>query len=175
MTGLGAAVAALAVPMGCAGAGAGASNRPAGLAPAGVCGGFAQDTAASAALTAALGSERLTDDRSEPEKALDLLRDATAAPLADSYRPQPVPYCALLPAQGGRDGLTVEVNPIAKAPGMHGSCCSTNRPSTPPADWPTRPDGPARATGPCYSPNTGSATIRPPRAMKMRLASLASW
>ncbi|MFF5917816.1 hypothetical protein ACFY8C_05675 [Streptomyces flavochromogenes] len=116
LTRLGAA-AAVAVLTGCSGADA--PKRPEGLPPAEVCGGFAKGTPAGAALVAAMGSDRFTDGLSEPEKALALLRDATAAPLADTYRPQPKSYCTLLPVSGGGDSLTVNVNPIGKAPGMH--------------------------------------------------------
>lgn len=66
-----------------------------------------------------MGSERFRDSLSNPEKALDLLRDATSAPLADSYRPQAVKYCGLLPMESGKDSLSIELNPAREAPGLH--------------------------------------------------------
>ncbi|MFF9428965.1 hypothetical protein [Streptomyces sp. NPDC014746] len=98
--------------------GGGTSEESEGVAASAVCGGFAKDAAATAALKAATGSDRFDDDLSKPEKALDGLRDATRAPLADSYRPLPVPYCWLLPTGGGEKTVIVKLSPTNKAPGL---------------------------------------------------------
>ncbi|MFB7448614.1 hypothetical protein [Streptomyces sp. NPDC056194] len=115
---IGTAVAVAVVLTSCSGGDA--TEKPEGLAANAVCGGFAKDAEATAALKAATGSERFDDDLSKPQKALDGLRDATRAPLADSYRPLPVPYCWLLPAEGGEKTLKVDLSPtnIKKAPGL---------------------------------------------------------
>ncbi|MEU3690067.1 hypothetical protein [Streptomyces narbonensis] len=117
---IGAAVVVAALLTGCSGGDGGDGTEEAkGLTAAEVCRGFAKDAPAAAALTAAMGSERFRDGMSEPDKALNLLKDATEAPLADSYRPQPVKYCWLLPAEGEKDGLSVEFGPAQKAPGLN--------------------------------------------------------
>jgi hypothetical protein len=107
--------------MGCSGAESdrGVAKEGEGLAAAQVCGGFAEGTAAESALEAALGAERLTDDPSDPRKALERLRDATRAPWADASRPQAVRYCHLRSATGGPNDLFIELNTAAKAPGLH--------------------------------------------------------
>ncbi|MET9954907.1 hypothetical protein ABZ135_25635 [Streptomyces sp. NPDC006339] len=83
-----------------------------------VCGAFAKDAPASAALESVMGAERFTDDLSEPGKALDELRAASRTPLARTYRPQPVKYCWLLPAQKGPKDLQVEVNATPEVPAV---------------------------------------------------------
>ncbi|MCZ0979796.1 hypothetical protein O1L60_14275 [Streptomyces diastatochromogenes] len=113
---IGSAVAVAVVLTSCSSGGD--TEKRKGLAASAVCGGFAKDAAATAALKAATGSERFDDGPSKPQKALDGLRDATRAPLADSYRPLPVPYCRLLPAEGGEKTLIVKLSPTDKAPGL---------------------------------------------------------
>ncbi|MFB7589515.1 hypothetical protein [Streptomyces sp. NPDC056169] len=108
------AVAALAS---CSGGGSGEGTKePEGLTAAEACGGFAKDAASTAALKAVLGGDRFEDNYSKPDKALDRLRDDAAAPWADSYRPQPVTYCGLLPAEGGPKNLKIEVGAVGKGP-----------------------------------------------------------
>ncbi|MFE5593378.1 hypothetical protein [Streptomyces sp. NPDC056549] len=114
---IGSAVAVAVILTSCSGGGD-ATGEPKGLAASAVCGGFAKDAGAMAALKAATGSERFDDGLSKAQKALDGLRDATRAPLADSYRPRPVPYCWLLPAEGGEKTLIVKLSPTTKAPGL---------------------------------------------------------
>ncbi|WP_260605747.1 hypothetical protein [Streptomyces sp. WAC01280] len=120
LTRLGAAVAVAALLTSCSGGNDdGGAEEPKGLTAAEVCGGFAKDPASTAALKAAMSSERFRDNLSASEKALDLLRDATRAPLADSYRPQPVKYCWLLAEETGKDSLAIELSPTQRAPGLH--------------------------------------------------------
>lgn len=102
------AVAVAAALVGCSGGGGG-TEQPEGLSVAEACGGLAQDAAVAAALTAVLGSERFEDDLSTPDKALDRLRDDSRAPWADSYQPQPVRYCGLVPAEGDPKGIAIEL------------------------------------------------------------------
>lgn len=117
LTRLGAAVAAAALLAGCSGGDGGeVPQEPEGLAAAEVCGGFAKDAPAAAALKAVLGSERFEDDLSKPDKALARLRDDAAEPWADSYRPQAVRYCGLRPAEGGQKDLKIEVGAVGKGP-----------------------------------------------------------
>ncbi|WP_229842974.1 hypothetical protein [Streptomyces tanashiensis] len=111
----GAAVAVAALLTSCSGGGE-PTEEPKGLTAAEACGGFAGDAAATAALKAVLGGERFQDSFSKPDKALSGLRDAAAAPWADSYRPQPVTYCGLRPAEGGTKDLKIEVNAVGKGP-----------------------------------------------------------
>ncbi|CAM5230471.1 hypothetical protein [Streptomyces narbonensis] len=120
VAGIGAAVAVAVLLTGCSGGDAGDGAQEAkGLTAAEVCRGFAKDAPTAAALKAAMGSERFRDDLSEPDRALDLLKDATKAPPADSYRPQPVKYCRLLPAESEKDSLSIEFGPAQKAPGLN--------------------------------------------------------
>ncbi|MFF5763544.1 hypothetical protein ACFY8F_13565 [Streptomyces tanashiensis] len=113
----GAAVAVAALLTSCSGGGESA-EEPKGLTVAEACGGFAGDAAATAALKAVLGGERFQDSFSKPDKALSGLRDAAAAPWADSYRPQPVTYCGLRPAEGGTKDLKIEVGAVRAAPAV---------------------------------------------------------
>ncbi|MFE0653608.1 hypothetical protein ACFVZH_34110 [Streptomyces sp. NPDC059534] len=117
---IGAAVAVAALLTSCSGGDGGeAAPESDHLSAAEVCGGFAKDPATAAALEGAMGAKRFSDNLSEPEEALAALRDATRAPLADSYRPQPVKYCWLLPKDTEGDSLVIGVNAIRRAPGMH--------------------------------------------------------
>ncbi|MFI8768492.1 hypothetical protein ACIGN6_26810 [Streptomyces sp. NPDC053792] len=112
---IGAVVAVAAVLTGCGGGGE-APAAPEGLTATEACGGFAKDAAATAALKAVLGGERYEDDLSKPDEALTGLREAAAAPWADSYRPQPVRYCGLqAPGDASKD-LKIEVNAVRQAP-----------------------------------------------------------
>ncbi|MEU4101629.1 hypothetical protein [Streptomyces tanashiensis] len=113
----GAAVAVAALLTSCSGGGE-STEEPKGLTAAEACGGFAGDAAATAALKAVLGGERFQDFFSKPDKALSGLRDAAAAPWADSYRPQPVTYCGLRPAEGGPKDLKIEVGAVRAAPAV---------------------------------------------------------
>ncbi|MFB6839990.1 hypothetical protein [Streptomyces sp. NPDC056361] len=113
---IGAAVVVAAVLTSCGGGGGGGTGEPEGRAAAEVCGGFAGDAATAAALQAVLGGERFEDDTSRAERALGRLRDDAAAPWADSYRPQPVKYCGLAPAEGGPKDLRIEVGAVGKGP-----------------------------------------------------------
>lgn len=82
-----------------------------GLAASEVCGGFAKEAPAETALKAVMGTERFTSDLSEPEKALEALRQAALidqSAKADKPRMKGVPFCWLLPAEGGEDSLRVE-------------------------------------------------------------------
>ncbi|CAM5234149.1 hypothetical protein SNARM312S_01028 [Streptomyces narbonensis] len=115
VAGIGAAVAVAVLLTGCSGGDAGDGAQEAkGLTAAEVCRGFAKDAPTAAALKAAMGSERFRDDLSEPDRALDLLKDATKAPPADSYRPQPVKYCRLLPAESEKDSLSIEFGRVRR-------------------------------------------------------------
>ncbi|WP_329279264.1 hypothetical protein [Streptomyces sp. NBC_00691] len=117
LTRLGAAAAVAALLTSCSGGnGGGGAEEPQGLAAAEVCGGFAEDGAATTALKAVLGSGRFEDNYSKPDKALARLRDDAAAPWADSYQPQPVTYCGLVPAEGGPKNLKIEVNAVGEGP-----------------------------------------------------------
>ncbi|MFE7514280.1 hypothetical protein ACFU8I_24080 [Streptomyces sp. NPDC057540] len=98
------------------GDGGDAPEAPKGLTAAQACGGFAKDTAATAALNAVLGGDRFEDNLSKPEKAVAALRADAAAPWADAYRPQPVTYCGLRPEAGGEKDLKIQVNAAEEAP-----------------------------------------------------------
>ncbi|MFC9588238.1 hypothetical protein ACFTUC_00215 [Streptomyces sp. NPDC056944] len=98
------------------GDGGDSAEAPKGLTVAEACGGFAKDAAATTALNAVLGGDRFEDNLSKPEKALAGLRDAAAAPWADSYRPQAVTYCGLRPEAGGEKDLKIEVGAVGKGP-----------------------------------------------------------
>ncbi|MFE9136867.1 hypothetical protein [Streptomyces sp. NPDC007355] len=114
---IGAAAVVAALLAGCSGGDGGdATKEPEGLSAAEVCGGFAKDAPAAAALKAVLGSERFEDDLSKPDKALARLHADAAAPGADSYRPQAVRYCGLRPAEGGQKDLKIEVGAVGKGP-----------------------------------------------------------
>ncbi|KQX52701.1 MULTISPECIES: hypothetical protein [unclassified Streptomyces] len=127
LTRIGAAVAVAAVLTGCSG-GSGSdgggdgdgTEKAGGVSAAAVCGGvFAGDAAATAALEGALGAERFEEGSPKPEEALGLLRDASRAPLADSYRPQPVKYCDLHAAGSVENDLSVRLAPAQGAPGLN--------------------------------------------------------
>ncbi|MER5706761.1 hypothetical protein ACIGW7_39745 [Streptomyces sp. NPDC053253] len=117
LTRLGAAVAVAALLTSCSGGNDdGGAEEPKGLTAAEVCGGFAKDPASTAALKAVLGGDRFEDNYSKPDRAIDKLRDDAAAPWADSYRPLPVTYCGLRPAEGGPKDLKIEVGAVRKGP-----------------------------------------------------------
>ncbi|MGW4723537.1 hypothetical protein [Streptomyces sp. NPDC004291] len=114
-----AAVALAALLAGCSGGDGGdggGAAAPKGLSAAEVCGGFAGEAPAAAALGAVVGGGRFEDDRSKPDEALGGLRDAAAAPRADAYRPQPVRYCGIRPAGSGTEGIAIEVDAVGKGP-----------------------------------------------------------
>ncbi|MFE9737931.1 hypothetical protein [Streptomyces sp. NPDC006477] len=114
---IGAAAVVAALLAGCSGGDGGdATKEPEGLSAAEVCGGFAKDAPAAAALKAVLGSERFEDDLSKPDKAVARLRADAAAPWADSYRPQAVKYCGLRPVEGGQKDLGIDVGAVGKGP-----------------------------------------------------------
>ncbi|WP_202490754.1 MULTISPECIES: hypothetical protein [Streptomyces] len=112
---IGVAAAAAALLTSCSG-GDGGTKEPEGLAAAEVCGGFAKEGPVEAALKAVLGSDRFEDNYSKPDKAVARLRDDAAAEWADAYRPQPVTYCGLRPAEGGEKDLKIEVGAVEKGP-----------------------------------------------------------
>ncbi|MCX5226505.1 hypothetical protein [Streptomyces sp. NBC_00233] len=117
LTRCGAAVVVAALLTSCSGGNDdGGAEEAKGLAAAEACGGFARDGAATTALKAVLGGDRFEDNYSKPDKALSRLRDDAAAPWADSYRPQPVTYCGLVPAVGGPKDLKIEVGAVGEGP-----------------------------------------------------------
>ncbi|MER6097168.1 hypothetical protein ABT154_15195 [Streptomyces sp. NPDC001728] len=126
LTRIGAAVAVAVVLTSCSG-GTGSGNgsggdgteKSGGVSAAGICGGVFAGDAATAALEGAMGAERFEEGSTKPEKALDLLRDASRAPLADSYRPQPVKYCGLHAAGSVETDLSVQLAPAHGAPGLN--------------------------------------------------------
>ncbi|MFE1550434.1 hypothetical protein [Streptomyces sp. NPDC058718] len=115
LTRLGAAVAVAALLTSCSGGNDdSAAEEPNGLTAAEACGGFAKDAASTAALKAVLGGDRFEDNYSKPDRAIERLRDDAVAPWADSYRPLPVTYCGLRPAEGGQKDLKIEVGAVRK-------------------------------------------------------------
>ncbi len=117
LAGIGAAVAVAALLTSCSGGDGEGTKAPEGLAAAEVCGGFAKDASTAAVLKAAMGSERFDDDLSNPDKALDRLRDAARDPQSDPQRPQTLKYCYLLPAGGG-ESLYIQLGTAQGAPGL---------------------------------------------------------
>ncbi|MFF8840643.1 hypothetical protein [Streptomyces sp. NPDC015130] len=117
VAGIGAAVAVAALLTGCSGGNGGdGTEETGGLTAAEACGGFAKGAPVAAALKAVLGTERYEDNLSKPDEALTALRDSAAEEWSDSYRPQPVTYCGLRPAEGGQKDLKIEVGAVGKGP-----------------------------------------------------------
>ncbi|MFC9395252.1 hypothetical protein ACFTWS_19135 [Streptomyces sp. NPDC057027] len=110
-----AALAVAALLAGCSGGGE-TTKEPEGLTAAEACGGFAKDSATTAALKAVLGGDRFDDNLSKPEKAVERVREDAAAPWADSYRPLPVTYCGLQSAEEASRNLKIEVVAAGKGP-----------------------------------------------------------
>lgn len=81
-----------------------AKGKPAGE----VCGAFAADAPASAALKAIAGDGNFTSDLSEPDKVLDTLRAASRTEQSGKQRMQGISFCSLRPAKGGEKGLRIE-------------------------------------------------------------------
>lgn len=118
LTRIGTVVAVAAMLAGCSDGGSDNPEQPEGTAAAEVCGGFAKGS--TAALKALMGSERFTEDLSQPEKALKYLREFVQTGLEDARRPQGYTYCWLLPAGPGitDEDFAVDVRAVAgKAPG----------------------------------------------------------
>ncbi|WP_245727539.1 hypothetical protein [Streptomyces vietnamensis] len=113
---IGTAVTVAALLAGCSGGGGESTAEPEGLTAAEACGGFAKDAPVSAALKGVLGGDRVEDNLSKPEKAVERVREDAAAPWADSYRPQPVTYCGLQSAEEASQNLKIEVNAVGKGP-----------------------------------------------------------
>ncbi|WP_330235289.1 hypothetical protein [Streptomyces sp. NBC_00566] len=70
-----------------------------------VCGKFAHTTSVASALARLTGTERLSEDGSEPEKALAALRDADGK--VEDSEMQGVPKCLLRPPTGGNQLVTI--------------------------------------------------------------------
>ncbi|MEU6985593.1 hypothetical protein ABZ946_19515 [Streptomyces sp. NPDC046324] len=84
-----------------------------------VCGGFAKDAPSEAALKAVMGTDRFTSSLSEPEKAIATLREAALGGRnSETVQPraQAVPFCWLLPAEGGKASLRVLLRPELEIP-----------------------------------------------------------
>ncbi|MFD7326759.1 hypothetical protein ACFV9D_37700 [Streptomyces sp. NPDC059875] len=84
-----------------------------------VCGGFAKGAPSEAALEAVMGAERFTGDLSEPEKALDALREAALIDQSSKTgkpRMQGVPFCWLLSAEDGKRALRVALREESGVP-----------------------------------------------------------
>ncbi|MFD9034584.1 hypothetical protein ACFVZW_26120 [Streptomyces sp. NPDC059567] len=109
------AVAAVVIT-GCSRGSGKAADEDHGSAVAQVCGGFVEEAPTEAALEVVMGTERFTDDLSEPERALEALREAARTEQADVSRTQAIPYCWLLSAGGGKQDLRVELRTAAEAP-----------------------------------------------------------
>ncbi|MEU4270466.1 hypothetical protein [Streptomyces sp. NPDC026092] len=116
-----AAVVVLALlPLSAVACSSGSDEGPVAEAPAAeVCGGFEKDAPSTAALRAVMGTDRFTSSLSEPEKAIEALREAAAVgPNSETGKPraQAVPFCWLLPAEGGEASLRVLLRPELEVP-----------------------------------------------------------
>lgn len=68
-----------------------------------------------------MGGGRFDDGlaKSEPEKALEELRQASPEQWAESYRPESRRYCWFWPAEGGSEkDLQIQLSPTRSAPGL---------------------------------------------------------
>lgn len=81
-----------------------------------VCGAFAKDATASAALKAIAGEGNFRSNLSEPGKVLDTLREAARTEQSGKQRTQGIPFCWLLPAKGGEVDLRIEFREAAEVP-----------------------------------------------------------
>lgn len=89
-----------------------AKGKPAGE----VCGAFAADAPASAALKAIAGDGNFTSGLSEPDKVLDTLREASRREQGGKTRPQGMSSCWLLPAKGGELDLRIDFREALEVP-----------------------------------------------------------
>ncbi|MFF0060720.1 hypothetical protein ACFYRC_04060 [Streptomyces sp. NPDC005279] len=109
------AVVVMAVTAGCTSNSDGgdeAKGKPAGE----VCGAFAAEAPAFAALKAIAGDGNFTSDLSEPDKVLDTLRKASRTEQSGKTRPQGIPSCWLLPAKGGELDLRIDSREALEVP-----------------------------------------------------------
>ncbi|WP_329120033.1 hypothetical protein [Streptomyces sp. NBC_01353] len=84
-----------------------------------VCGGFAKGVPSGAALEVVMGAERFTSDLSEPDKALDALREAALIDQSSKSgkpRMQGIPFCWLLSAEDGERALRVALREESGVP-----------------------------------------------------------
>jgi hypothetical protein len=81
-----------------------------------VCGAFAKDAASSAALKVIAGGGNFTSDLSEPDKVLDTLREAARTEQSGKQRIQGIPFCWLLPAEGGEASVRIEFREASEVP-----------------------------------------------------------
>ncbi|MEU9014132.1 hypothetical protein AB0D12_31065 [Streptomyces sp. NPDC048479] len=111
-------VVAVAVTAGCSSDnGSGGGRKVQGDPADTVCGAFAKDAPASAALKAVAGGGNFTSDLSESDKVLDTLREASRTEQSGKARPQGIPFCWLLPAKGGEaGGLRIEFREALEVP-----------------------------------------------------------
>ncbi|MEU9705084.1 hypothetical protein [Streptomyces sp. NPDC047981] len=95
-------------------------GSPAGATASEVCGGFAKDAPSTAVLKAVMDTDRFSSRLSEPEKAIESLRAAAREGRSSETgkpRAQAVPYCWLLPAEGGGEAsLRVLLSPESGIP-----------------------------------------------------------
>ncbi|TQK44875.1 hypothetical protein FBY35_6408 [Streptomyces sp. SLBN-118] len=108
-------VVAMAVTAGCSSDSDGgdrAQGKPAGE----VCGAFAKDPTASAAIKAIAGEGNFRSNLSEPGKVLDTLREAARTEHSGKQRMQGIPFCWLLQANGGEADLRIEFREAAEVP-----------------------------------------------------------
>ena len=108
-------VVVMAVTAGCS-SGSDGGHRAQGKPTGEVCGFFAKDPTASAALKAIAGEGNFRSDLSEPGKVLDTLREAARTEQSGRQRTQGIPFCWLLPANGGEANLRIEFREAAEVP-----------------------------------------------------------
>ncbi|MFE7773184.1 hypothetical protein ACFU5O_04645 [Streptomyces sp. NPDC057445] len=109
-------VAVMAVTTGCSSGGDnGTAEADRGKSAREVCGAFAKDAPSSAALKAITGDERFRSDLSEPEKALETLRDTARFGLGENARIQGIPYCRLLPVKNADSAVRIDLRPVLAA------------------------------------------------------------
>lgn len=82
-----------------------------------VCRGFAKEPAATAALKTVMESDRFEDDFSDPDKALEGLRDAIRVGQDDPTRLDGYTYCGLLPTGPETPRFKILVQGVAGWPG----------------------------------------------------------
>ncbi|MCX5226504.1 hypothetical protein ABZY16_13855 [Streptomyces sp. NPDC006553] len=98
------------------------SETPKGQSASEVCGGFAADPAAAAALEAIAGKgASLTDDGSEPDRVLIDLRKAARTPQSGKQRTKGIPFCTLETAGDEKNVLHLTVREALAVPASEGS------------------------------------------------------
>ncbi|MFI2350151.1 hypothetical protein ACH492_24480 [Streptomyces sp. NPDC019443] len=110
-----AAVVVMAVTTGCS-SDSGGGDRGQGKPADEVCGAFAKDDAASAALNAISGGGNFTSSLSEPEKVIVALREAARTQSSAQERAQSRHFCWLLPAEGGETDLIIDFREVTGVP-----------------------------------------------------------